>query len=186
MGVNRADCRFQPKQFGATLVQRASVWISADLTLVVPQLVHFDFLGWSFKQNVHLLTAELKVSANHETLWSAKLDQARFDGEPHNPTGSALAPSVKDERDQFPERQWFLLAIGFHGLNSKPGNGAGDMGCSPQAGRLWRRVGFMMAANHPRRAGFAGEAVGWAARGRWRVCPRPPRRFAATVRERRV
>jgi hypothetical protein len=48
----------------------------------------------------------------------AELNQARLDGEPHNSFGLFSAAGVVNARNEFPKRQGFLPAIGFHGLVS--------------------------------------------------------------------
>ena len=52
---------------------------------------------------------------------SAKLNQVRFDGEPHNPRGPAFTAAVIDARDEFTECHEFFFVITFHGLECKSG-----------------------------------------------------------------
>src|ERR1035438_1213438 len=73
---------------------------------------------------------------NHKAIVSSKFNQVRIDGQPHNPSGFAFAPSVIDARDEFTKRQASLPAIGSHGLMCNPGNRASAMGCSPHMGFL--------------------------------------------------
>jgi len=46
----------------------------------------------------------LRSSGNHKALLSAKLNQARLDGEAHDSFGPALAPGVVRRRDELTER----------------------------------------------------------------------------------
>jgi hypothetical protein len=102
--ANRPRSRLQPKRRGAALVRRDSVYFSDD---------------WRFEQSVHNFDFELRSSRNHKPLLSAKFNQVRLDGEPHNSTGFAFAAAVIDARDEFTERQGFFLAIAFHVLKCK-------------------------------------------------------------------
>lgn len=87
--VNRLGSRLQPKWNGAALIRRASVCFSD--VLVVSKTNRFGFVGWGFEQSIHVFAAGLKSSRNYKALLSAKLNQVRFDGEPHNPGGFAFA-----------------------------------------------------------------------------------------------
>jgi hypothetical protein len=55
----------------------------------------------------------LKHSGNHKAVLSAKLDQVRLDGAPHNSPGFALAATVINARDEFTECQGFLRQLLF-------------------------------------------------------------------------
>lgn len=55
-------------------------------------------------------------------LLSAKLNQLRFDGEPHNPSGFVLAVGVVNAGDELTKRQGLLPAIGPHGLQAYVGS----------------------------------------------------------------
>ena len=50
-------------------------------------------------------------------LWSAKLNQMRLEGEPHNPACLVFAVSVVNARDKPAQRQHFLLVIGLHDMS---------------------------------------------------------------------
>ncbi|HEY5232918.1 MAG TPA: hypothetical protein VIK35_05240 [Verrucomicrobiae bacterium] len=67
-------------------------------------------------------------------LLSAKLNQARLDGEPHKPSGCAFTAAGVNMRDEFAERQVSLPAITFHGLKYKAENRATDMGYFTHSG----------------------------------------------------
>jgi hypothetical protein len=135
--ANRSDSCPLPKRHGAAWIQRDS-----DCIPVVAAKVHdFRLVGWSFEQSVHIFAPGLKSSSNHKALLAAKFNQARLDGEPHNPFGLLSAKGVVSARDEFPKRQGFLPAIGFHCLKYRPGNRAGAMGCSPHVRFSWIRPG---------------------------------------------
>jgi hypothetical protein len=71
-------------------------------------------VGRSFKQSVHIFASGLKSSGNHIAPLSAKLNQVRLDGKPHNPAGFTFAASIINARDEFTKRHGSLPAIGFH------------------------------------------------------------------------
>ena len=81
----------------------------------------------------HLESRKQNGSRNHKASRSAKLNQARLDGEPHHRAGLALAADVVNACDEFTKGEGFLPAIDSHGLKCKPGNRADAMGCSPHA-----------------------------------------------------
>lgn len=129
--ANRPGPRLRPKRHGAALIRRASVCSPDNPDLVVAKVNRFGFVGRSFKQRVHILVSRLKCSGNHKALLSAKLNQMRPDGEPHNSGGFAFAADFVNARDELAKRQGFLPAIRFHAPKCKSGNRAGAMGCSP-------------------------------------------------------
>lgn len=114
--ADRPRSRLQPERRGAVLVRWDSICFSD---------------GRNFKEGVHNFDPVFKSSRNHKALLSAKFNQVRLEGEPHNAPGFAFAAAVVDARDEFTERQGFFPAIAFHGLKHKPGNRADAMGCSP-------------------------------------------------------
>jgi hypothetical protein len=99
--ANGPGSRLQPKRHGAALVWRDSVYFSDDRR---------------FGQSVHNFDSELRSLRNHEALLSAKFNQVRFNGEPHNTSGFAFAAAVIDACDEFAESHGFFPAIIFHGL----------------------------------------------------------------------
>jgi hypothetical protein len=44
----------------------------------------------------------------------AELDQVRLEGEPHNPSGFAIAACLVNTLDEFAERQLSFSAMSFH------------------------------------------------------------------------
>ena len=82
------------------MIRRASVCFPDDPDIVGAKVNRFGFVGRSFEQSVHIFAPGLKSSRNHKALLSAKLNQVRLDGEPHNPSGLALAVGVVNARDE--------------------------------------------------------------------------------------
>ena len=113
-GVNRSDGCLQPTPLGAALIRRASVRFPDDPDVVGAKVNRFGFVGRSFEQSVHIFAPGLKSSRNHKALWSAKLNQVRLDGEPHNPSGLVFAVGVVNARDELTKRQRLLLVIDLH------------------------------------------------------------------------
>jgi hypothetical protein len=113
--VDRSDGRLQPTQPGAALIRRASVCFPDDPDAAAAKVHRFGFVSRGFKQSVHIFAPGLKSSGNHPALFSAKLNQVRLDGEPHNSFGFLSAASVVNGHDELTQRQDFLPAIGFHG-----------------------------------------------------------------------
>jgi len=70
----------------------------------------------------------------HEAPLSSKLDQLCVDGEPHKSAGPSFTPNIVRGSDELAKRQWFLPAIGLHGLKYKPGDHAPAIRCFPHAG----------------------------------------------------
>jgi hypothetical protein len=108
--ADRPGSRLQPERRGAALIKGASIFFP-------------DNRGR--KQGVHDFDSGLDPSSNHKTLLSAKLDQVRLDGEPHESSG--LVPpcgtaAVIDARDEFAECQVFFPAVIFHVLKYKSPN----------------------------------------------------------------
>ena len=99
------------------MIRRASVCFPDDPDVVGAKVNRFGFVGRSFEQSVHIFAPGLKSSRNHKALLSAKLNQVRLDGEPHNPSGLVFAVSVVNTRDELTQRQRLLLVIDLHGLN---------------------------------------------------------------------
>jgi hypothetical protein len=115
--VNRSDSRLRPTQFGAVLIPGDSACFPGDPGLIVTKVNRFGFLGWRFKQSVHIFAPGLKSSSNHKALRAAKFNQVRLEGEPHNRTGLVFAVGVVNARDELTKRQHLLLVIDLHGLN---------------------------------------------------------------------
>jgi hypothetical protein len=114
--TNRPGSRLQPERRGAALIREGPVFFP-------------DNRG--HKKSVHDFDSALDSSGNHKALLSAKLDQVRLDGEPHESPGLALVAAFIDARHEFAECQGFLSAIIFHALKYKSSRCADDMGCSP-------------------------------------------------------
>ena len=115
-----ANCprsRLQPKRHGAALIQKVSVFFVGDPDVVVAKVNRFSFVGRSFKQSVHIFAPGLKSSRNYKAIVASKLNQARLDGEPHNPSGLVFAVGVVNARDELTKRQGLLLVIDLHGMN---------------------------------------------------------------------
>ena len=89
--VNRLGSRLQPKWHGAPLIRMVSVCFPDEPVVVVARTNRFGFVGWSFEQSIHIFAAGLRSSRNYKALLSVKLNQARLDGEPHDPGGFAFA-----------------------------------------------------------------------------------------------
>jgi hypothetical protein len=114
--ANRPGSRLQPKRHGAASIQKDLVCIPGDPDVVVAKVNHFGFVGWGFKQSVHVFALGLNSSSNHKALSSAKLNQVRLDGELHNPSGFAYAADVVNARDELTKRQRLLLVIDLHSM----------------------------------------------------------------------
>jgi len=114
-----ANCprsRLQPKRHGAALIQKVSVFFVGDPDVVVAKVNRFSFVGRSFKQSVHIFAPGLKSSRNYKAIVASKLNQARLDGEPHNPSGLVFAVGVVNTHDELTKRQRLLLVIDLHGI----------------------------------------------------------------------
>jgi hypothetical protein len=114
---NCPESRLLPKRHGATLIWRTPVCFPDDPNHVVAKVNRFNSVGRSIKQSVHIFAPGFKPSKNRKALLSTKLNEARLDGEPHNPPGLLSAAGVVNARNELPKRQGFLPAIGFHGRN---------------------------------------------------------------------
>jgi len=99
--ADRPGSRLQPERRGAALIKEASVFFPDNR---------------SRKQGVHDFDSGFDPSSNHNALWSAKLNQVRLDGEPHDSFALAPAAAVIDARDEFAECQGFFPALILHGL----------------------------------------------------------------------
>ena len=99
------------------MIRRASICFPDDPDVVGAKVNRFGFVGRSFEQSVHIFAPGLKSSRNHKALLSAKLNQVRLDGEPHNPSGLVFAVGVVNARDELTKRQRLLLVIDLHGMN---------------------------------------------------------------------
>jgi len=112
--ANRANSRLQPKRRGVALIQRVSAGSVGDPVIRTARVSRFTFENRSFKPSDHSFAPGSRFSGSHETLWSAKLNQSRLDGEPYDPAGFALATDVVHARDECSKRQGSSV-IGFHG-----------------------------------------------------------------------
>jgi len=114
--VNCSGSRLQPKRHGAALIQKVSVFFVGDPDVIVAKVNRFGLVGRRFKVRVHIFVPGLKSSRNHKALLSAKLNQVRLDGEPHNPSGLVFAVGVVNTHDELTKRQRLLLVIDLHGI----------------------------------------------------------------------
>lgn len=161
----RPGSRLQPEWSGVALLGRVSACLVGDPDLLVAKVNCFGLVIRSFELAVHIFAPGLKSSSNHDAFLSAKLNQVRLDGEPHNPAGFPFAADVVNARDELTKRQGALSAIGLHGPKCKPGNRAGAMGCLPHVHVAW---------THPRQDVRAAGASTGRPTGDWTTYSRNP------------
>ena len=104
--ANRPGSGGQPKRHGAASIQSEGADAAGHPGAVAPRVSRFGCRGTSCAESVH---GDAKLFGTpigkHEALRPAELDQARVDGEPHDPARPPFAPSVVHGRDELTKLQ---------------------------------------------------------------------------------